>query len=689
MESVNKKRSRIWYTGLFLGIFLFAGMILFCSRSAAVRPHVFILRTAIILFFAVFYCLHFFLDIKKMYEWIYRYRWYIGIVLFIILVLNKVHFSSLAMFDDYIQPTEGSEFVRPVLGIPRPIRSDEWLVNVTRMMTGELTGYGKYNDIVRAAHTTNISASGYYLDYSALAIPSSWGYYLFGSEYGISFSWCFKMIFGFLFNYEMFLILTKDKRLLSLFGASLTWFSMFTMWWSVVNYMLSGPAIIVLFYYFTKEKVRWKRFLLGMALAFAGADYVVGLYPAWQVPLGWIIVALMIWTLTENTDWKHYQAADWMIFAVNVAFMASMIVRYMIVDQEYLTAIMNTVYPGSRTFYGGYSLNKLLNYYSSIITPFGGYPNPCEMAVMFGVFPLPLILLALVQIKEKMRNKLLWFLTVPTAVLLAYCITELPQIVAKVLMLTYSTPLRTADFLGFALAIIMIVCISELIDSGGISYTASAVICTAASVLPAWYAYTNNSGLKVYLIIAVIIASLVLETFIVSGRSSKPAQIFMAIGFAVFAITGLSINPIMVGLDAITSKPVYAEIQKIVKEDPSGRWAGLDNIVSGNYLIACGAPTINSVNYIPNMELWHKLDPKGEYDEIYNRYAHFILSLGDGEETDYNLIQADLMQITVNEKDFDLMDLDYIYCNAPVAGKWAGKMELIYEHNGSYIYKVN
>ena len=51
-----------------------------------------------------------------------------------------------------------------------------------------------------------------------------------------------------------------------------------------------------------------------MALAIAGADYCMSLYPAWQVPMGYIILAIMIWTLIKNNQWKYFKKIDWLFF---------------------------------------------------------------------------------------------------------------------------------------------------------------------------------------------------------------------------------------------------------------------------------------------------------------------------------------------------------------------------------------
>ena len=79
------------------------------------------------------------------------------------------------MWDFYIEPGKGSQYIHPIFGNPRAIRSDEWMVNVPRMMSGYFaSNYGKYNDIVMAAKFSNLSSSGFFRDYGALAVPHAY-----------------------------------------------------------------------------------------------------------------------------------------------------------------------------------------------------------------------------------------------------------------------------------------------------------------------------------------------------------------------------------------------------------------------------------------------------------------------------------------------------------------------------------
>ena len=85
----------------------------------------------------------------------------------------------------------------------------------------------------------------------------------------------------------------------------------------------------------------------------------------------------------------------------------------------------------------------------------------------------------------------------------------------------------------------------------------------------------------------------------------------------------------------------------------------MDSFVNPDYLIACGARTYNSTNYIPNLKFWEKLDEKGEQDEVYNRYAHVYISLTD-QATTMNLENIDYIHLDLNYEDLKKLNIDYI-----------------------------
>ncbi len=676
-------------------VLVYIALLVKSAGSGPIDWSVYIRKIEIFTLICAFAALHCFIDIKKLYDFIYKNRVWICIGLLAFSVLNNFNGSSLGIWNTTIEPNSPVPLGNPIFGEPLPIRSDEWAVNIPRMMTGEYSNYSEFNDIVRGVRTENISASGLFLDYSALYNPSHWGYYLFDFAHGLSFQWSYLLIFGYLFAFELFNILTDNKPL-ALLGAALLWLSPFNIWWSITMHLLSFSAIPVLFYYALTASNRIKRAIFAFMLAIAGADFCCNLYPAWQVPAGWIMLAIMVYIVVSNTDWKQYKIWDWLIVVGAVAFMASIIVRFILVDMSYINAVSSTAYPGARVDYGAESITKLLGYPAFILTGITNievYPNNCEAASFVGVFPLAYVLIPYGIIASRKNSdspkkpSILWFLLFPLLLLTAYCTVGLPPIVAKLFMMHMSTSFRAVDYLGALLVVVLIVSVSEIRKDGGLKVSEAAAV-SVLSVIPAvLYSrgiLTDNTSHIVEITAVVFAAAMTLILSKTKVPLWKAATIVTTIATACCV---LAVHPLMVGTSAITDKPASLEIRKLVEENKDSKWASTYFIYS-QYLIANGAPTVTSTNYIPNMELWEEFDPTGENEELYNRYAHFNLSLIDEGDTRFELIQADMLNLIINREDFDKLDVDFLVTVVPIDEYWSQDFNLIYQSDYFYIYKT-
>lgn len=647
-------------------------------------------RCMIIAIIMCFLSLHCFVDIKRMYDFIYEKRVYIALFLLFFCVANKFHGSSINQYDNYIQQGEGTEYMTPVFGESRSIRSDEWLVSVPRTLSAEYTQYGKTNDIVRATEVSNLSASGLYRGYSALAKPANFGFYLLGSEYGLAFLWSFRMIFGFLFSFELCMILSEKKKVLSLFGGTVIWFSSFNMWWSTVTWLIAGQAAVVFFYYFVCEKNRMKRILYGIGIALSAANFVVDLYPAWQVPAGYVFLILIIWIFWENRlYWENYHVSDWMLAVGCVIFMLSIIIVYLYDSRDYIEAIMNTVYPAGRVSYGGFSISKLLGYVSTLLTPYLNYENPSEMGCFFGFFPFSIVVFVYSFTKKNKQRLLMGLMLVVSCVLGLYCLVPLPKNVAKITLLTFSTPQRVADVLGYLNILMLVVGLANLRNQEKMKIGFGISLSAASTVMALAYAwgYCDTREKKEWVILISVITAII-EFGMISGTRYLHEKKIEVIAITMILITGLSVNPIMCGLDAIYSKPIAKEIANIIKEDPKSKWIAVDSFVNPDYLIACGARTYNSTNYIPNLKFWEKLDEKGEQDEVYNRYAHVYISLTD-QDTTMNLENIDYIHLDLNYEDLKKLNIDYILSTSELESSHEMEWNEIYSEYGMHIYKIS
>ena len=151
-------------------------------------------------------------------------------------------------------------------------------------------------------------------------------------------------------------------------------------------------------------------------------------------------------------------------------------------------------------------------------------------------------------------------------------------------------------------------------------------------------------------------------------------------------VPGLEVHPLMKGLGVVYSKPLAKQIMGIVREEPESRWIVLNDIVRPNFLIACGARTINSTNFVPNIDMWESLGLE-EYEDVYNRYAHVQIVFTE-EESSMEIVSMDTIRLNLNYDQIKDMDIDYIVSTQKIEDKDGVSFDKIYNHSGMLIYKV-
>ena len=106
--------------------------------------------------------------------------------------------------------------------------------------------------------------------------------------------------------------------------------------------------------------------LLSIATALCFGSFIVNLYPAWQVPLGYMFLAIGIWLIHENwSSIKQFTKRDWLLLIGALILCFGLVANYFLSMSEYIEVINNTAYPGARFDSGSYNLNKLFYYIQS------------------------------------------------------------------------------------------------------------------------------------------------------------------------------------------------------------------------------------------------------------------------------------------------------------------------------------
>ena len=342
--------------------------------------------------------------LEKILNFVVKNRYKIAVIVFIILVMCRVHFSSIGIWNEYIKEDVDST----IIGKSRAIRSDEWLVTTPFILSQEYDGFHLVNENLNVGNNDMNIFHAPVLDATIFVKVFHWGYFLFGNEIGLSWSWCLKVIVMFMVFFEFGMMLTKKDKWLSLVFAIWLSFSPAIVWWSILETIVYAIAIIVLFHTFVsnKELRMKKKILIAYAMIVALFYFVYQLYPAWQVPLAYLILVFIIIDFIKYR--KNLQKKDFIIMGVTILITVLLLGYFVISSWKGIKDIMSTKYPGGRDETGGtYDFSRLVNYYLNFFTPyFDEYANPCEISAF--IYPsISILLISTYIIIKNIKNKTL------------------------------------------------------------------------------------------------------------------------------------------------------------------------------------------------------------------------------------------------------------------------------------------
>lgn len=593
---------------------------------------------------------------QKIASAVFKYRYAVAILVLAVCVIFELSGSSIALWRNNI-PVESSQDGL-LLGMPRPIRSDEWFVTTPFILSqfsdqSNLLPY--FSDVLRGASTDTYLISALPVnDIAILLRPFYWGFLLLGPIKGLSFFWCARIIALCLVSFEMGRVLTDDKKVLSLIMALLLTFAPPIQWWFIagglVELLIFGQIAILLVIRYLKSQSYKIRVLLAIAIALSLGAFLFTMYPAWEIPAAFVFVAILIWAIISNRKKCMWKAKlDLPIIGGVLLILVALTIYILTKSKETVHIIRNTVYPGSSLFKGGIGVNTLFQYPASFFTPFRdigmGISNQCEMSRFIDFAPMGWIIAAIVLVKEKNRDLLLYLLLAVSAIFTIYIAFGFPQKLANILLLSFSSPNRLLVISGFLNILILIRALS--IMKTKFYWWQALVLGSICALLVAWQSTLGSDYIVGDLVAFVVFILAINFTFILLYNTKKGKYLLLCSVLVIMIMAGAFVNPIQKGVGAIYENPLATSIKKIVDRDREALWiCEGDNWILGNYPIMLGARTINSTNTYPILERWHKLDPERQYEWIYNRYAHISMKLQQQNDVSFELIAGDLMNIS-------------------------------------------
>lgn len=649
---------------------------------------------------------------SKIGNFTYKYRYLLALTIFLMCVLFEIHGSSFGMWDEIL----GGKPHQTLLGVVRPIRSDEWNVLTPLALSQYFSNFAYFSPIPRASLTDMFAVYGTPV-WNILIIfrPFQIGYLFLSQAKGLSFFWMGRLIALLLASFEMGMIITRKDKTLSLSYALLLTFSPILQWWFAVNYIaeifIFGQLAVLAICHYANTRDYRKRFIFSILFAFSVCGYAFALYPAWQIPCGYVFLFLAIWLILDNHEDFFNSKKDLILIALSFLLIAAGIGYFLTQSIDTIEIVRNTVYPGTRQNFGGWLLDgmrKLCDYIVSPLLPLNyditlipDNINLCEAARIYDFFPVPLILYFIINFIEKKHDKLLNLLFVLQVFLGIFFVFGFPPFLSKITLLSQATDTRMV--LAFNLMnLLMLFRSIALFNETSNKYLSrirdNNLILILISVLISLLVFLSSNftrfeffTLKFFLCLSVFLIGLLsISIFLIfKSGDGKYKNYFLIACIFIALMSGALVNPIESGISYYDQEASQFAAD-IVQDDPNATWIMI-NPIKGNSFLPVGARTINSINTYPDLDKWHKFDKNNKSFDDYNRYAHIFIKLSKDDSTSFALVNADMFNVTLNINDLKDLNVSYIASDEDISDFSTENVEFdeIYKNEKLRIYSVD
>lgn len=608
---------------------------------------------------------------KQGVELIYKYRFVLSFLLLIMLVSFKISGSSMGCWKLFLG--DGESGIR--LGEPRVWRSDEWGTLTPlcfRQQYNTLGAYNRYSQTLGSILTDNMLVYGQpSWDILTLFRPFYWGYLFFGSERGLSWFWCSRLIVLFLSWFELGMLITDGQKKLSVMLSVCVSFAPFLQWWFAINglveMLIYGACFVLGSNYLVSHAFNPRKIAVAVGMAVCAVGYVLTFYPTWMVPVAWGFVPLFLWVVIWKFNRNVLRRVDvvpWLlIFVITAAGLTVLAVT----SWDVIKAELNSVYPGNApSSSGGTGLWWMMKYPISLVSRFSMNELIVENSSIICFAPAGVILALWVIIKEKNKDPLLILLLGMNLFLAWYYCVGIPKWLAKMLLLSFVNSNRGPQVLGFLRLTLFVraVALKEKAPKRWLAALAAVISSAVPMRLALGFTKYEPGGLRYeYFDTAekiVVVWAILAVVFYLLYRARKSKYTMAVLGVCTVVLaSSIWINPVAKGVPEITKSETMQQIRDLVKEDPQAIWLVVDMAYPATNIPAmAGADCLNTTQTYPQKTRWEMLDKEGEYEDIYNRYCHIRASLGS--KTMLELVSTDYVEVILSPEDLKKLNIRYI-----------------------------
>lgn len=554
---------------------------------------------------------------------------------FVVFVAAGFNGSSISLYGGL----SNGEGAQPLLGMARPIRSDEWAVHTPAILNQVFRA--KSFDVDWTAvgpHAASLIANIPVRHFTTLLRPQFWGFFALPPAYGFAFYWQFKALLLFGGVFALLLVLTRSSRLAA-FGALWYGSSSYTQWtysWPSLLPEMVGLFCIVMVSLFYMTVGRRRPLLLAAAVSCVACavNFALCAYIPHQIPLVWLGVALCAWWAWANRQaifTREFAAARVAALSATAFFIALVMFGFYRDAEPTIHAAANTIYPGQRILSGGhYQLTMFFSHFFAYWTDDRMFPlrqafgNICESAGFFWLAPISAFVVIRATAASPYVRGAYAMLALFGAWLFAWLALPLPDFVGSITLMNKSGVGRSMHVLG--LVNVALVAVALGMHRGGAAAARRPALGLAVAVFATLFPamLLINASLSHFLTAGqTTLVSVYFTLVIVALLEAKLAPLAALLIVPQFVVFGL-VNPLDRGLQVIESAPLFKFVQarpELLRQ----RWIVFsDSFTHSDFFSAIGCEVITGLRYIPDLDGMSVFEPTADERDVLNRSGLFI-----------------------------------------------------------------
>lgn len=571
----------------------------------------------------------------------------IALVFFVVLLTLGISGTSSGMNWYFIH---GGPDPRLLSGLPRTIRSDEWMVQQSWVVSQWIQGFPISNVHFPGGIDMTVFNDLPVWDWSTIFRPHTWGYLVLGIANGIAWYWWFPALAVFVSGYLLVVSLLPRNIVLGILLPVITLLSPFVQWWYQPTTLWAFAwtyTAITCFLWVIKSSSKKIRLICSVIFAYISILFAFEIYVPFIVPAILIFVSTGIGILLEvpkeqlNVKQRITNLARKIMPLVISASAALVIISFWVFTRlNTLQLILNTVYPGQRNIATGQGLfDPNANYVSlfsgiwsnalkgtDLPTVLGTNPSEASSSLPIVVLMIPVSvgLVAYVYLKF---NKIDWplFLNLTvTVIFLAFLYVPGWDFISKLFLLDLVPPARLKIGLAIQIPITLVLIVRTLsAKNSRIQYwcAITTAVISLAVITPIVISFHEKPETWMQM---GSVWKLALPLFVI-GLSIFLIQKFRYLGLSLLFISSMlvswGVNPIYVGTYNLYETKVAKTIDDINLTSP-GIWVGIGGYSPDVLLTQSAVQSYSGVQNYPIYGIWNEIDPNHVFETKWNRLGH-------------------------------------------------------------------